>query len=1276
MPRLLIKRILVITLAGVVILAGLLVGGVRLIDHFVPAYRNALAERIGNRIDADIEIGAIELRWRWRGPVLQLRDVSVTRHGQQQPAVVAEHLGLEFGYRALIAGRRLPEGLAIDSPKLAVRLDDNGRPRLVHWSRPGDPPLDWDAVAQLRDVLSRARIDDADIDVRSPRLPGGRAHLNPASLSWRDRDGRLRWQAAATGPDWFGDARTSGEFTGRLPDPQRGRLHLTVDGLGLAALARADERLDERLTSRLRGGRLTARIDLRLADGDIRRGDARLALTAVDDTKDDRPLLPALKANIEAVGPSADQPTSERVEGLRFVVRDLQGELPGLAQTRISGRIDPDRSALRMDVRHPPVEAVFARARRLFPRLADTHLSAEVDNLHLVAARARPLQLGFDFAGLTIDDARVSAGPVDGTYYQRDGHHELALHNGHGPLAVARYLRGELAVDDFDGALSWHRDDEDRWRIDARRLALTTGEASVEAAGSVILPATGAPIVDITGHASAPDVVRLLKRIPQADDLPNDRLRDWLGKAITAGRLTSADLAVSGSLERFPFAQPAEGERFHLALAGDGVDVDYKPGWPALEDARGTLTLDGDDLRVDVAEARMLDTAIGPATGRIANVREPVLMLDGGARRAPADRMLSFLVASPLRDKFARLVEAVKITGPADLALDLRIPLKPGLGEVDVKGQITAHGNTLRQAVLPGPIEDITGRLSFDGRGLNASGLKGRLLGVELNTHIQALANGRQRIVSEGTISLPDDAEALAHYLPRPWLRYGRGRTRARVAFDIARSGELSPVVMTSDLTGLALSLPDPLTKPAATPAPLKITVAPDARRIDVDYDQRLDVDLRLADGQPQRIQARVGDRAVTPPDVDGIWIGGHARSLDGIGWFNVVRTQLDEADAAAGATGSTSSLAFIGGDLTTDRLTLDNRYFESVQVRAQPTSAAPGWRVDFEGPNTQGQIIWAQPAHGRVGISGSLARLALKTRAPDAAPPVVDDSTVIWQGVSPDELPRLDIRVAQVVVDDTDFGHADIQASALPGGWQLDGFELSDGALTGRTTGRWLVDNGLTRANAETRLQGHGLARLMRTLGYVPTLRARTADVHARLAIAPNRAGLDLRALDGEVSLALDDGTLLSVEPGAARVLGLMNLYVLPRRLRLDFRDVVDEGMAFDSIRARFDLAHGNAYSDGVTIETPSSKIRMSGRIGLAARDYDERVTIMPKLGSGVAIASGVIGGPLVGAAVFAFQELFKKPIQKFSSIAYTLKGSWDDPTISEPSAEPSPEP
>lgn len=1271
MPRpALIKRTLVIALASVVILAGLLVGGVRLIDHLMPRYREALADRIGRRIDADIDIGAIELRWQWRGPLLELAEVRITRHGFEEPAVRLDSLGLHFSFDDLMHGGRLPDGLIIDTPKIALRQGDDGRPKVVHWSRPDDPPLDWATVNDTLAMLRSVKVTHANITLLDDALPDGRAHIDTLDASLARAAGGYAWHFDADGPDWFEKASGEGRFSGELPQLDSADFELSLDGVQTLAVARTANLLGQDLTDRLSGGELSTEIEGRWENRRLTRARANIDLAALNDSAQDEPVLPALSTTLKAadIPPPADADAT--ADDFSFVVADLAGDIEGLDPFSLTGAVDLDEPGLRIDARHLPVPIALRLARLRFARLERTDVQAQVDNLTLAVGADTPPRIGFDFAGLSIADPEASVGPLAGSYYQQGDTHLLKFDEAGGTLEARRYLRGPLALDDLDGELAWQHDDDGALQIDARQLRLASGEARVQTSGRIRLPKTGAPYVDIQASASAPDAARLLARIPQAKDLPNERLRDWLPKAITAGALDEARLQITGAMDRFPFAEPREGERFHLELSGHGVNVVYKPEWPALEDARGKLTLDGDDLRVDVAQARMLGVTLGPATGRVADVREPVLHIDGKATNARAEKMLAFLVESPLRDRFAKVVEALDISGPADLDLDLRIPLKPGLGDLKVAGDVRARGATLRQNALPGPITNITGALHFDDAGLRATGLEGNLLGVALNTDLVPAAGDRQRIVSRARLQLPNDRAALAHYLPDSWLDYGAGATNLRAAFEVSRDGQVSAIDLRSDLRGMALDLPDPLHKPADRAAPLAITVAGDASRVDVDYDERLNVDVRLNDGRVRRIQALFNDANVQPPDADGIWIGGRVPSGDGVGWFTVVREQVNAAAQAAGESPE-PPLEFVGGDLRVGELNLDNRYFRDAHLRAQPMSAQPGWRIDFEGPDSQGQVTWTQPAGGNINIAGNLARLAIHTRDQGPGPAPVDDDPVIWKDVDPAELPHLDIFVGTVRVDDIDFGQAEVQASAQPGGWQLDRFQLADGALAGWATGRWMHENGLTRASAQTRFEGSGLSGLLRSLGYAPSVQAGTARLHARLNIAPNPDGLDLRALDGSVQIALDDGTFTAVEPGAARVLGLVNLYVLPRRLRLDFRDVVDEGLAFDSVRAAFNIEDGNAYSDDVRIETPSSQIRMNGRIGLAARDYDERVTITPKVGSGVAIASTVLGGPLVGAAVFAMQELLKKPIKKFSSIAYTLKGSWDDPRIEEPSAE-----
>lgn len=70
-------------------------------------------------------------------------------------------------------------------------------------------------------------------------------------------------------------------------------------------------------------------------------------------------------------------------------------------------------------------------------------------------------------------------------------------------------------------------------------------------------------------------------------------------------------------------------------------------------------------------------------------------------------------------------------------------------------------------------------------------------------------------------------------------------------------------------------------------------------------------------------------------------------------------------------------------------------------------------------------------------------------------------------------------------------------------------------------------------------------------------------------------------------------------------------------------------------------------------------------GRVGLAARDYDQRISIYPDLSGGMTLGGAVLGGPIgVGIALLA-RELFETPIEAATRIEYRLVGDWSDPRI-----------
>ncbi len=141
-------------------------------------------------------------------------------------------------------------------------------------------------------------------------------------------------------------------------------------------------------------------------------------------------------------------------------------------------------------------------------------------------------------------------------------------------------------------------------------------------------------------------------------------------------------------------------------------------------------------------------------------------------------------------------------------------------------------------------------------------------------------------------------------------------------------------------------------------------------------------------------------------------------------------------------------------------------------------------------------------------------------------------------------------------------------------------------------------------------------------------------------------------------------------------KLLGVLSLQSLPRRLNFDFRDIFNEGYAFDSIGATLRIARGVVYSDDFKMRGPSAKVNMSGLADLNQESVQLRVKVIPKLSESVAVAGALIGGPLAGVGALAAQKLLRDPFEEAISKEYMVTGSWLAPDVkkltkSKPKAE-----
>jgi len=233
------------------------------------------------------------------------------------------------------------------------------------------------------------------------------------------------------------------------------------------------------------------------------------------------------------------------------------------------------------------------------------------------------------------------------------------------------------------------------------------------------------------------------------------------------------------------------------------------------------------------------------------------------------------------------------------------------------------------------------------------------------------------------------------------------------------------------------------------------------------------------------------------------------------------------------------------------------------------------------------------------------------------------------------------------------------------PRGLTAVSFVTEHEAFKVRGEGSWLVENDGPQTRAKLELNTDNVGESLVPLGFDRLMEARTGVLTADVIWVGSPTAGWMRTVDGEVSVSADNGTLNEIEPGAGRVFGLMSVAALPRRLALDFRDVFNKGLKFDSLSGSFTLLDGDAYTDNLKFDGPAAEIGIVGRTGLREQDYEQQAIVTAKVSRTLPAVGGILAGAGVGAALLIFTEIFKKPLAGIGQASYCVTGSWEEPAI-----------
>ncbi|MCC5856770.1 MAG: TIGR02099 family protein [Ectothiorhodospiraceae bacterium] len=822
-----------------------------------------------------------------------------------------------------------------------------------------------------------------------------------------------------------------------------------------------------------------------------------------------------------------------------------------------------------------------------------------------------------------------------------------------GELVFPRLFRAPIPHDHVHATARW-RLDADGWQVDVDEARGGNEDGDVAATVRVAQRrGDPGPFLDIRAHAEGrPGNAHHTGRYLPAFIMP-PVLVDWLDRAIAGGTAPRADVIFFGHARDFPF----EGGQGVFRVEADARDVtlDYWPGWPAVEALNGRLLFNAREMRI-LADAG----TIGGVRAEQAEARIPVLgktpLAISGRFLGQGDDLLGFLRAMPLTGQgLGQVLDQLRLGGEHRLDLGLVIPFH-GL-PVEVDGAVSLHDGTLRWLERDLLVESLRGEVHFDQFGVRSDRVTGRLAGAEVHLDTETLRDGdssRIRLVA-GLSGLP--VELIAQQIPTLDFLQGDGDFRIQADLPGFRGPPPSPLVeleFRSDLRGVASRLPAPVDKAAddVSPFSLRFGVGEGgAGPIRFQVGERLSgVLLPGPDGRPERMGLRLGGGSATLPPAQGLHISGHAPEVGLDDW---VRWLGQSADRTA------NGLPLQRLDITAGTLLIRELALPDVSVLL--TRDNEDWELLLGGSSVSGEGRWSP-------LRGGLLRAHLNHLRLPTLPPAIRDtgqgdteSPALW----PDQWPFAEVRIRRLYYQDNDVGRVELDAEPVDGGYRMNTLLIEGSDFSLRADGEWRADRERGNSRLSYRLRSENLGATASALGYADLLREGRGRASGDLSWAGLPTDYGLEVLEGDLRATLRDGRLLLVEPGAGRLLGLFSVALLPRRLMMNFSDVVEEGFAFDTIRADLKLEGGVIEPRQLVMSGPAAQVEVSGRLDLVQRAYDQTVLVAPRTSGTLPLIGGLLGGPPVAAALLVTQQVFRDTLDRAVGAEYRVTGPFNDPDI-----------
>ncbi|WP_223787719.1 YhdP family phospholipid transporter [Marinicella meishanensis] len=728
----------------------------------------------------------------------------------------------------------------------------------------------------------------------------------------------------------------------------------------------------------------------------------------------------------------------------------------------------------------------------------------------------------------------------------------------------------------------------------------------------------------------------------------NPKTMAWLDDSMLAGAVDRGYVFVQGEMVPKAFKQGFA--QFVSRAYTRGIDNRFHPAWPVVEDIDAVAWFNQDSFTVDLQHAHTQGIHVGQAELTLASFDTGLINVQLQAASV-GNEILDYIRRSPLV-KNMDLNDMIQVGGEQAIELAFAVSTKAEQQAPFLpKGQVTFSQGQFDTEHFS--LANINGPVSIKGHELSMQDLPATLSEAPVKLNGTVVTEPGQGVAID--VNLQGDLSAA--YLQSVVGQALPISGTAAWNIHIARVAEQLQMTAESGLAGMAIDWPAPLQKDVATNKTLQVTCLMPCKSSDIaiNYNHEIITNLQYRDGQHQLTQLQFSD-GITPPEAIAesaehppmAPFGGTINRLDLDQWLEVLA--------------ATPSLTVQERTLPTDewrlhvkQLLFMSRTFTDLDVVVR--REANRLRIQVAGPAVEGQLLIDDNVQQK-GIVAEFERL-------DWIEPDEDLLQQVSEGQD-SSMPDLHLWAGDFSYAGIPLGDLRLEMRNVADGIKIDQLSIKSALAEINVAGVWnKADSPGGQSAFSVVMFSERIADFLKTVGFdAPITNAQTlVELNAEWLGVPSQ--FNIANISGDLDIKIGQGQVLDQNPGFGRVLGLFNLTNLPRRLLLDFRDVLADGLLFNSMEGHFTITDGVATTEDFLIKASSAKIHIEGDVGFADQSYAQTITVRPQIGKTFPTIGAIAGGPVGAAAGFLVQGLLDKQLNNSNEIIYRVTGTWDEPLI-----------